>query len=60
MDPTAENIQLRQACFEHVNRLAALSDGVLGSDDTSRPAFSSLASGFRRSIRSALFSNLGR
>jgi len=35
----ATDVQLRQVAFEHVNRLAALNDGVLSSDD--------LASGFQ-------------
>jgi putative restriction endonuclease len=31
MDPTDQNAQLRQAAFDHVNRLAALRGGVLDS-----------------------------
>ena len=33
MDPTGQDPQLRQAAFEHVNRLAMLQGGVLSSDD---------------------------
>jgi putative restriction endonuclease len=35
MDPTAKDAQLRQAAFEHVNRLATFKSGVLSSDDLS-------------------------
>jgi putative restriction endonuclease len=33
MDPATRDAQLRQAAFDHVNRLAALRDGVLDSAD---------------------------
>jgi putative restriction endonuclease len=39
MDPTDQDAQLRQAAFDHVNRVAALRGGVLDSSD--------LASGFQ-------------
>ena len=35
MDPTTSDAQLRQAAFEHINRLAILNGGVLSSDDLS-------------------------